>query len=609
MTGLAGRAHLLPSMPPSPHAREEPLHAAYDPRVARRMTAFLAPYRRHVAGSVTLLLLLAAIEAAQPWLVKRAIDRHIATGDMAGLAALAAVYLALLVAEAAAGAARSYWTSWVGQRAMHDLRERLFAKLQRLPVKWFDRMPVGRLVTRTTTDVEVLNELFSSGAVAVIGDLLMLVTIATVMFVIDPGLALAALSVVPVVVFVSLKFRVRMRDAYRETRRRVAEMNAYLQERVTGLPVVQLFRREDDSAAEFGRINRLHRDAQLRAVHDYALFYPLVELLGAVAMAAVVWYGGGGILRGTLTFGALVAFLQYAQKLFRPIRDMAEKYSLLQAAMASGERLIALLDEPEPAADPVRTDLPEPRGEVEFRDVWFRYAPGEWVLQGVSFHVEGGRRLALVGATGAGKTTIASLLGRFYEPDRGTILLDGLDVREYPPSELRRRVAPVLQDVFLFSGSVRDNVRLGDPRIDDARVDAALAAVGAGALVASLPDGADTRVGERGRALSTGQKQLVAFARALAHDPPVLVLDEATSSVDSATEALLEDAVARLTEGRTSLVIAHRLATVRRADRILVLHHGRVRESGTHPELLAAGGLYARLCELQYSASAERGAA
>jgi ATP-binding cassette subfamily B protein len=422
------------------------------------------------------------------------------------------------------------------------------------------------------------------------------------MFLVDPRLALVTLAVVPLILVVSLFFRIRMRSVYREIRMWVARMNAYLQEHVTGLDVVQLFRQERRSAREFGALNRGHRDAQVRSILYYALFYPIVEVLGAISIALVIWYGGGEILRGALTFGSLVAFIQYGEKFFAPIRDLAEKYNLLQAAMASAERLVDLLDEPlpEPAATVRPADrLPEPAGEVLFEDVWFRYAAEPWILKGVTFRVEPGSRVALVGATGSGKTTCASLLARFYEVTRGRILLDGLDLRDYPLEELRKRVGLVLQDPFLFSRSVGENVDLDESMIDRARVEAAIRAVGAERFVAALPDGLGARVGERGRTLSTGQRQLVSLARALAFDPPVLVLDEATSSVDSESEALIEEAVRTLLADRTSLVIAHRLSTVRSAGWIVVLHHGEVREQGTHEELRAAGGLYARLYELQ----------
>ncbi|HKY61138.1 MAG TPA: ABC transporter ATP-binding protein [Gemmatimonadota bacterium] len=581
---------------------DEIRYAPFDRRLARRMLAFLVPYRKAMSVALLLLLVLAGIQALQPYLIKVAIDRHIAVGDARGLLGVAALYFGLLVLDLALGLLQTWLTAWIGQRAMHDLRERLFDHLQRLPVPFFDRQAMGRLVTRVTSDVEVLNDLFSSGVIAVLSDLFMLVAVAVTMFLVDPRLALVTLAVVPVILVVSLFFRIRMRSVYREIRMWVARMNAYLQEHVTGLDVVQLFRQEGRSAREFGALNRGHRDAQVRSILYYALFYPIVEVLGALSIALVIWYGGGEILQGALTFGALVAFIQYGEKFFAPIRDLAEKYNLLQAAMASGERLVDLLDEPlpEPRASVRPADrLPEPAGEVRFEDVWFRYAAEPWILKGVTFRIEPGSRVALVGSTGSGKTTCASLLARFYEVTRGRILLDGVDLRDYPPEELRKRVGLVLQDPFLFSRTVAENVDLDEAAIGRDRLDAAIVAVGAGGFVAALPGGVGARVGERGRTLSTGQKQLLSLARALAYDPPVLVLDEATSSVDSESEALIEEAVRTLLADRTSLVIAHRLSTVRTADRIVVLHHGQVREQGTHAELRAAGGLYARLYELQ----------
>ncbi len=584
----------------STHA-EEPRFAPFDRHLAMRMLAFLLPYRKAVAGAFVLLVLLAGVEALQPYLIKVAIDRHIAVGDADGLVVVVALYLGLLLLELVMGFARTWLTTWIGQRAMHDLRERLFDHLQKLPVPFFDRQAVGRLVTRVTSDVEVLNDLFASGVVAVLSDVFMLLAIAVTMFFVDARLALVTLAVVPFILAVSLFFRVRMRSVYREIRIWVARLNAYLQEHVTGLDVVQLFRQEEQSARAFGDLNRGLRDAQLRSILYYALFYPIVEILGAVSIALVIWYGGGEILQGALTFGSLVAFIQYGEKFFAPIRDLAEKYNLLQAAMASGERLVALLDEPVPSTPTVTDRLPEPRGEIEFEDVWFRYNPETWVLKGISFHASPGDRLALVGPTGSGKTTCASLLTRLYEVTRGRILLDGVDIREYSTLALRERVGLVLQDPFLFSRTLAENVSLDGTRVDRARVEAAIRAVGAERFASALPEGLDSPVGERGRSLSTGQKQLVSLARALAFDPPVLVLDEATSSVDSESEALMERAIRTLLAGRTSLVIAHRLSTVRSADRIVVIHHGEVREQGTHDELRAAGGLYARLYELQFT--------
>jgi ATP-binding cassette, subfamily B, multidrug efflux pump len=490
---------------------------------------------------------------------------------------------------------------------MYDLRTELFAKLQRSDLRYYDRNPVGRLMTRITNDVETLNELFSSGLVTVFGDLFTLVFIVAVMLRMDWRMALVTFSVLPFVFLVAFLFRAKIRDAYRDIRVRLARINAYLHERITGVRVVQLFNREEAEARRHDAIERDYLEAHLRSITYYALFFPIIEIFTAVALALIIWYGGGQIVQGAVTVGVVTAFLQYARRFFRPIQDMSEKYNLLQAAMASSERVFRVLDREDEILDPEDpVELgPRTRGEIEFRDVWFAYGEREggepdWVIKGLTFRAAPGEKVAIVGHTGAGKTTIINLLMRFYDVQKGEILLDGVPIRSIRLDDLRARIGLVLQDVFLFSQDVRHNIRLGAP-YDDERVVAAARRVGADRLILRLPKGYDQPLGERGTSLSVGERQLVSFARALAFDPPILVLDEATSSVDSAIEGQIEIAIVELLRGRTSLVIAHRLSTVQGADRILVLHHGELREEGSHEELLARGGLYARLHELQFA--------
>jgi ABC-type multidrug transport system fused ATPase/permease subunit len=477
----------------------------------------------------------------------------------------------------------------------------IFGHLQRLSVSYFDRNPVGRLMTRVTSDVETLNELFSSGVVTIFGDVFTLVAIMGMMLVIDVKLALVTFAVIPMVWLTAAIFRRRVRDAFRDIRYRLARLNAFLQERLSGMRVVQLFGREADSARRFGELNREHLGAHLRSITIYAIFFPVVEVLTAVAMALLLWYGGLRILDQTLTVGVLAAFIQYTRRFFQPLQDLSEKFNLLQSAMASSERVFGLLDEPVTVGEPPRPAmLPRPvRGEVRFEGVWFRYSPdGPWVLKDISFTASPGRTLALVGHTGAGKTTIVNLLLRFYDPDRGRITVDGVDIRDLSTAELRSVIGFVQQDLFLFTGDILHNLTLGAPISREA---ARLAAqrVGADRFIERLPSGYEHRLGERGRNLSVGERQLLSFARALALDPRILVLDEATSSVDAEAEAQIQRAIAELMAGRTSLVVAHRLSTILHADEILVLHHGEIRERGTHRELLASGGLYDRLYQLQ----------
>jgi ATP-binding cassette, subfamily B, multidrug efflux pump len=583
---------------------EQALARTHDRLILRRLLGYVRPYRMRVALAVVLLLGVALLELLGPFLTAVALDRAIPAGDAGLVARLAALYAAALLLSFAFEYVQTLLTTWLAQRVMNDLRVEIFAHLQRLDLRYYDRNPVGRLMTRVTNDVEVLNELFGSGVVTVFGDVFTLVFIMAAMLLLDWRLALVTFAVLPLVAAVAFLFRAYVRRANQEIRVRLARINSFLQERVTGMRVVQLFGREAASRRRFAEINRDHLDSHLRTITYYALFFPAIEILTAVALALILWYGGGGVVQGTLTVGIIAAFLQYARRFFRPIQDLSEKYNLLQGAIASSERIFQLLDtRPEVLEPEEAVRLPSPsRGEVEFRDVWFRYAEdAPWVLRGVSFRARPGERVAIVGATGAGKSTIINLLMRFYDPQRGRVLFDGVPVDRVTTSELRARIGLVLQDVFLFSDDVSANIRLGDASIPEERVRAAAARVGAARFIERLPGGYAQPVGERGATLSVGERQLVSFARALAFDPLVLVLDEATSSVDSELEVQIERALETLMRGRTSLVIAHRLSTVQTADEILVLHHGEIRERGSHAELLRRRGIYARLHELQFA--------
>jgi ATP-binding cassette, subfamily B, multidrug efflux pump len=588
----------------------------------RRLLRYLRPVRWQAALAIVLLLLASLLELVGPWLTMLALDRAIPDGDGRLLALLAIVFVASLVFAFILEYAQTVLTAGLGQRVMYDLRKEIFGHLQRLEVPFFDRNPVGRLMTRVTNDVEVLNELFRSGVVSIFGDVFTLIFIMGALIALDWRLALVTFSVLPFVVLVAFVFRARIRAAYRDIRVRLARMNAFLQERITGISVIQLFGREGDTANRFGGINRSYLDAHLRSIRYYALFFPIIEVLTAVALALIIAYGGAQVLSETLTVGVIAAFLQYARRFFRPIQDLSEKYNMLQGAMAASERIFQLLDtEPRGLAHGRshtygRTPA-EARGEIEFRDVWFAYqtragepagevdgdedVSWDWVLRGVSFRVPAGSRTAVVGHTGAGKTTLISLLMRFYEPQRGEILFDGVPIRDLPVHVLRARIGLVLQDVFLFSRDIAYNIRLGRSGIDEATAAAAAAEVGAADYIRRLPRGFSEPIGERGASLSVGERQLLSFARALAYDPLALVLDEATSSVDSALEHRIQQATEAVMAGRTSLVIAHRLSTIQSADRILVLHHGQLREQGTHAGLLRLGGVYARLYELQFA--------
>ncbi|MCE2514771.1 MAG: ABC transporter ATP-binding protein [Acidobacteria bacterium] len=588
---------------------DEILGKAYDARLMRRLLTYLRPHRRSVGVSLAAIVAYSALQLAPPYLTKIAIDDHIATGTLDGLDRIAVAFLAILAGSFVLEYVQTYTLQMMGQRIMYDLRMEIYRHLQRLDVRFYDRNPVGRLMTRVTTDVDALNDLFASGVIAIGRDVVTLAGIMVVLLWMDWRLALVAFSVLPAIALVTHWFRKNARESYRQVRGRVARINAFLQENITGMATVQLFRAEGRQFARFDAVNGELRDAHAASIFYYATFYPAVELLGAVATALLLWYGGGRSLQGAVELGALVAFIQYAQRFFRPISDLSEKFNILQSAMASSERIFDLLDTPAEirSAPGAKTCAPAGGGHLRFENVWFAYRDEDYVLRDVSFEVAPGERVGVVGATGAGKTTLINLLMRFYDVNRGRITVDGVNVREIPLADLRGRFGLVQQDVYLFSGSVRENVRLGNRGITEVDVRGAIVAVRADRFIARLPGGLDAAVGERGATLSAGQRQLLSFARALAFAPDVLVLDEATSSVDTDTERLIQDALRVLMEGRTTIAIAHRLSTVQDMDKILVFHRGELREVGSHQQLLARRGLYHTLYLLQYK-DQERGA-
>ena len=595
---------------------EEALGKAYDSQLLGRLMTYLRPYMGSVIFAVFLTLLVGPLEVVGPYLFGFGIDRYIVPGTngslptanaLHGIALVSLGFLAALLLSFAVQYLQVRIMQNVGQQTLYDLRKEIFERLQRLPMSFFDRTPVGRLVTRVTTDVDALNDLFAAGIAAMANDAIVLLCIGAVMIWMNWRLALAAFAVIPLILISTWIFRERVRDANRRIRTAIARINAFLQEHISGMSVVQLFNRERKSSEQFAELNRIHMEAYKDAILAFAVFFPAVELFSTTAIAIVFWYGGLRSLRGLVDVGVLITFMQYAQRFFRPIQDLSEKFNILQSAMAACERIFKLLDEPIPAS-PAQASLPltTPRGEIEFRNVWFAYTGGanpsgdDWVLRDVSFHIAPGQTLAIVGHTGAGKTTLIQLLLRFYEIQRGEILLDGVDIHRYDVHQLRKQFGIVLQDPFLFTGTLESNVRLGDEDISRERVMSALREVGLGSLLDALPEGVETNVSERGATFSVGQRQLISFARALAHNPRFLILDEATSSVDTKTEVLIREALDRLLEGRTAMVIAHRLSTIQHADRILVFHKGRLREQGSHQQLLGLRGIYYRLYQLQY---------
>ena len=628
---------------------EEVLGKAYDSRLMRRLLTYLRPYRSHVAIAIVSIVLKSFADVLGPYLVKVAVDRYLAPAKgatshlwnwldpkpLVGIAQISSIYFGLLLFTFVLEFLQTYYMQWTGQQVMFDLRSQIFRHLQRMHVAFYDKNPVGRLVTRVTTDVDALNEMFTSGVVSIFEDIFVLVGILGIMLWMNWKLALITFAVLPFIVFATKIFRDKVRDSYRRIRVAIARINSYLQEHVSGMMVLQLFNRERRAYARFSEINRSHMDAFKDAILAYSVYYPVVDLFSSIAIACVIWWGGQDIIRqasgsvhviaATASLGVLIAFIQYAFRFFRPIMDFSEKYNILQSAMAASERIFKMLDTPIEVVSPAVTKKPTGPGRIEFDHVWFTYgvrgtaadsltksattsdsgdgsstSDPDWVLRDVSFALDPGETIAVVGHTGAGKTTLISLLLRFYDVQRGAIRIDGVDIKRMDLNDLRRRFGVVLQDPFLFSGTVGGNIRLGSDWIDDRDVERAAEEVNLADFIRTLPGGFAEEVRERGSTLSTGQKQLISFARALAHNPQVLILDEATSSVDTETEFRVRDALSRMVQGRTSLIIAHRLSTIQRADKIIVMHKGKVREMGTHQQLLANRGVYYKLYQLQY---------
>jgi ATP-binding cassette subfamily B protein len=598
---------------------DEIVGKAYDRHLMKRFLGYLRPYRGIAFWSLVLLPFIAATKLAQPYILKVAIDNHIVTGNMTGLPLLSSYFFALILADALLTYLEIYLLQYMGQKVMFDLRMELFSHIQKLPASFFDHTPTGRLVTRVTSDVEVLGEMFAAGIISIVGDILVLVGIIAIMLWMNVKLSLVTFSVLPVLIYIAFTFRVKMRRAFREVRSRLAAMNSFLAENLGGMAIVQLFNQQENERRRFTGLNAAYRDANLPVITWDASLFAAVEALSSVAVGLIIWYGGGEIVRGALTFGALVAFIQYIEKFFSPIRDLSAKYSIMQGAMAALERIFQLLDtEASPSTRPslargeeeISFSSPIPGGgrgkgetgpveTIEFRDVWFAYNDDDYVLKGFNLAIRRGEKVALVGETGGGKTTVTRLLSRFYDVRKGSIMMDGTDIRQMPLPDLRGRIGVVLQEPFLFTGTIAYNICLGDERALG-RMELAAATVGADRFIGNLPNGFQEEVRERGNNLSVGERQLLSFARAVAFDPEILVLDEATSSVDTASERLIQEGLRGLLAGRTSLVVAHRLSTIQDAHRIVVIHKGEKCEEGCHLELMAQGGLYCKLYQLQF---------
>lgn len=580
---------------------EEELGKPIDSALLKRLLVFVKPYKKFVVLAVILTISISGLAAIRPAFTQMAVDDYITKGDIPGLQFIILLFGLSLVLQGVIQYGMTYLTSWIGQNITFDLRRKIFNHILNLNLKYFDKNPIGRLVTRVTNDIEVLFEVFSSGIVTAFGDIFLILGIVSFMFYLDVKLTLVTLAVLPLLIYATSVFRRKVRDSFRKIRLLIARLNSYIQEHISGISIVQYFNKEDQTVKDFEEVNREHTNQNIRSVFYYAVFFPIVELIGAIAMALIIWYGGGQVVQGAVSVGVVIAFLQYTEMFFRPIRDLSEKYNILQQAMASSERIFEVLDYQTPVVDPKDPVEPENlKGTIEFKNVSFGYNPDEYVVKNVSFKINEGEKVAFVGATGAGKSTIINLLCRFYDVNEGEILVDGIDLRKMRQHELRKNIAIVLQDVFLFRGTIRSNITLGKESITSEVVDNAVKNVGLYDFVQTLPDKLDNEVLERGSSFSTGQKQLISFARALAYDPKILILDEATSSVDTHTEILIQEAIRKLIEGRTSIIIAHRLSTIQKCDKIIVMHKGEIKEMGTHQELLEKGGLYYKLYQLQY---------
>lgn len=582
-------------------SEDEVLGKAYDSKLMKRLLGYIKPYKKYVIFAIILNIFVAALGPIRPVLTKIAVDKYIAHSDYHGLMLIGLALFGSLLLQAVMQYFLTYYMQYLGQKTIFDIREQIFRHTQKLALRFFDKTPIGRIVTRVTNDVEALNDLFSSGIVMAFSDIFIIIWILVFMFIMDVKLSLVTLSVLPVLFYATFLFRRKVRESYRDVRLHLARLNSYMQEHITGMNIIQIFHKEKAEKEKFSSINTDYKQANIKSVFYYAVFFPTVELLSSIAIGLIVWYGGGEVIKSTLTVGVIIAFIQFVDQFFRPIRDLSEKYNIMQTAMASSERIFKLLDNKTFVNNPeFPRSLERLKGDIEFQKVWFAYNEDEYVLKDINFKINPGETVAIVGHTGAGKTSLINILTRFYDIQKGTILVDGHDIRTLDKKDLRKFISIVLQDVFLFSGTVRSNISMDNEKISDEKIKEAAKLVGADKFINSLPNKYDEIVMERGATLSVGQKQLISFARALAYDPQILILDEATSSIDTESEILIQKAIERLLVGRTAIVIAHRLSTIQNADKIIVMHKGEIRETGNHQELLAKKGIYYKLYQLQY---------